>query len=417
MTAATAPRRRIGRRHFTALLSMIMALTALATDLMLPAFDDMRAAFGLPEDSSQVAAIVTTFFLGMALAQYVYGPLADRFGRKPVFYAGVGIYALGALGALLAPTLGLVLTSRLIWGIGAAGPRVISLSIVRDYYSGDEMSRTMSYIMAVFIMVPVLAPTIGAGLISVFPWQSVFAFCLVFATAVGIWAAVVLPETLAPEYRRPIDGPAIWSATREVLTNRITMGYTAAMTATFSVFVSYLATSERIFGDFYGKPTQFPFIFGAIAGLMGIAMLANARLVERIGTRRLTHLVLIGYVVASAVMILVSLAGGGPPSFWPFVVGLALLIMCHALLMPNLNTIAMLPMGHIAGTASAVIGTISLAGGAFFGSIIDGMYRDSAWPLLVGFLVSGLTALAFVAGAEGGRLVVAPRDTVTSLEG
>jgi DHA1 family bicyclomycin/chloramphenicol resistance-like MFS transporter len=394
---------------------MLMALTALATDLMLPAFDDIRAAFGLPEDSSEVAAIITTFFLGMALAQYVYGPLADRFGRKPVLYAGLGIYALGALGALLAPTLGMVLASRLVWGIGAAGPRVISISIVRDYYSGDRMSQAMSYIMAVFIMVPVLAPTIGAGLITVFPWQSVFAFCLVFVAVVGLWAAFVLPETLAPENRRPIDSSAIWATTREVLTNRITLGYTLAMTATFSVFISYLATSERIFGDFYGRPTEFPFIFGAIAGLMGIAMLTNARLVERVGTRRLTHLVLVGYVGAAAAMTVVAFVGG-PPSFWPFVVGLAVLIICHALLMPNLNTIAMLPMGHIAGTASAVTGTISMAGGAFFGSIIDGMYQDSAMPLIVGFLLSGLIALAAVAGAERGRLFVAPPDAVTSLE-
>jgi DHA1 family bicyclomycin/chloramphenicol resistance-like MFS transporter len=412
----TITTQRLGSRHFTALISMMMALTAIAIDLMLPAFDDIRAYFGLPQDATQVAQIVTTFFLGMALAQYVYGPLADRFGRKPVLYAGLGIYALGALGAMLAPSLGLVLVCRFIWGVGAAGPRVVTTSIVRDYYSGDQMARAMSYIMAVFIMVPVVAPTIGAGLISIFPWQSVFAFCLVFAAIVGTWAALVLPETLAPADRRSIDRQAIWATTREVLTNRITIGYTIAMTATFSVFISYLASSELIFGDFYGKAEQFPLIFGGIAVVMGIAMLANAQLVERVGTRRLTHVIAVGYVVASGVITTVTLAAGGRLSFWPFVACLAVLIVFHALLMPNLNTIAMLPMGHIAGTASAVIGTVSMSGGALFGSIINGMYTDSALPLIVAFLAFGVLTLAAVIWAERGRLIVAPAAGATSLE-
>jgi DHA1 family bicyclomycin/chloramphenicol resistance-like MFS transporter len=412
----TTTTRRLSNRHFTVLISMMMALTSIAIDLMLPAFDDIRAYFGLPEGATQVAQIVTTFFLGMALAQYFYGPLADRFGRKPVLYAGLGIYAFGALGALVAPTLDLVLVFRFIWGVGAAGPRVVTTSMVRDYYSGDRMSRTMSYIMAVFIMVPVVSPTIGAGLISIFPWQSVFAFCLLFATIIGIWAAFVLPETLDPADRRPIDGRAIWATTREVLTNRITIGYTIAMTMTFSVFISYLASSELIFGEFYGKAAQFPLIFGGISVVMGIAMLTNAQLVERVGTRRLTHLMAVGYVVAAAVITTVTIAAGGRLSFWPFVACLAVLIVFHAVLMPNLNTIAMLPMGHIAGTAAAVIGTVSMAGGAFLGSIINGMYTDSALPLIVGFLVFGILTLAAVTWAERGRLIVAPAAGVTSLE-
>jgi DHA1 family bicyclomycin/chloramphenicol resistance-like MFS transporter len=394
---------------------MMMALTSVAIDLMLPAFDDIRAYFGLPPEATQVAQIVTTFFLGMALAQYFYGPFADRFGRKPVLYAGLGIYALGALGALLAPSLSLVLVFRFIWGVGAAGPRMVTTSMVRDYYSGDQMARTMSYIMAVFIMVPVVSPTIGAGLISVLPWQSVFAFCLVFAAVIGIWATLVLPETLDPVDRRPIDGRAIWATTREVLTNRTTIGYTIAMTMTFSVFVSYLASSELIFGGFYGKADQFPFIFGAIAVVMGMAMLTNARLVQRVGTRRLTHIVAIGYVVAAALITTVTLAAGGRLSFWPFVGSLAILIVFHAVLMPNLNTIAMLPMGRIAGTASAVIGTVSMGGGAFFGAIINGMYTDSALPLIVAFLVFGILTLVAVAWAEHGRLIVATADSITTL--
>lgn len=416
MSTAATTERRLSNRHFTALLSMMMALTAIAIDMMLPAFDQIRASYGLAVDSTRVAQIVTVFFIGMALAQYFYGPLADRFGRKPVLYAGFAIYALGALGSLLAPSLNLVLVSRFIWGVGAAAPRVVSVSIVRDYYSGDRMARAMSYIMAVFVMVPILAPSIGAALIKVFPWQSTFAFCLVFVAVIAAWATV-LPETLAPQDRRPIEPRAIWAATLEVLSNRITMGYTLAMTAIFSVFTSYLASSERIFGDFYGRPDEFPFIFGGIAAVMGVAMVTNAQIVERVGTRRLVHMMLVGYVAASAILAAVAAVAGGHLPFWPFVLGLAVVIVFHSLLVPNLNAIAMLPMGHIAGTASAVIGTISLAIGAFLGSMIDRTYTDSAMPLLIAFLGFGVLALAVVLWAERGRLVVPPRESLASLDG
>jgi DHA1 family bicyclomycin/chloramphenicol resistance-like MFS transporter len=382
--------------------------------MMLPAFDEIRAYYGLPTDSARVAQIVTMFFIGMALAQYIYGPLADRFGRKPVLYAGFGIYALGAIGAIFAPSLGFMLASRLIWGIGAASPRVISISIVRDYYSGDRMSRAMSYIMAVFVMVPVFAPTIGAALIAVFPWQAIFVFCLVFVAIIAAWTRV-LPETLREEDRQPIEPRAIWAATRKVLSNRTTMGYTLALTAIFSVFTSYLASSERIFGDFYGRKSEFPIIFGAIAAVMGAAMLTNARLVERVGTRKLTHMVLLGYVAASIVMTGLGMAADGHPAFPTFVIGLAVLIVFHSLLVPNLNSIAMLPMGHIAGTASAVIGTISLAVGSFFGAMIDRTYTDSAMPLLLAFLGFGIVALAIVVWTERGRLIV-PAVEAISLE-
>lgn len=405
MTTATATTRRLSNRHFTALLSMMMALTAIAIDMMLPAFDEVRSYYGLPADSARVTQIVTMFFIGMALAQYIYGPLADRFGRKPVLYAGFAVYALGALGSLVAPNLELVLTSRFIWGVGAASPRVVSVSIVRDYYSGDRMSRAMSYIMAVFVMVPVFAPTIGAGLITVFPWQSVFAFCLLFVIVIAAWSTV-LPETLDKSDQRPIEPRAIWAATREVLTNRVTIGYTLAMTAIFAVFTSYLASSERIFGDFYGRPDEFPLIFGAIAAVMGAAMLTNARLVERVGTRRLTHIVMLCYIAASLILTVAASAARGHLSFWPFVAGLAVLIVFHSLLVPNLNAIAMLPMGHIAGTASAVIGTISLAIGAFCGAMIDRIYTDSAMPLIVAFFGFGLVALAMILWSERGRLAV-----------
>lgn len=405
----------LSRGHFTALLSMIMALAALGIDMVLPALDEMREHFGLAPDSSRVAQVVTAFLIGLALAQYFYGPLADRFGRKPVLYAGLLLYALGALGASVAPTLELVLVSRLIWGIGAAAPRVVSVSIVRDIYSGEEMAKAMSYILAIFIMVPVLAPSIGAALIAVFPWQSVFVFGAVTAVIVAFWARL-LPETLDPADQRPLNRAAILGATREVLTNRQALGYTLARTLTFGAFSSYLASSERIFGDIYGRPDQFPFIFGGIAAVMGAAMLTNGKLVDRIGTRRIVHAFLISYVIGGFVFWGVTAAAAGQPSFWTFVLGLAAIAFMHALLIPNFNTVAMWPMGHIAGTASAVIGTMSVAGGALIGAVIDQQYTDSVTPLVIAFAILGGLAFLMVLWAERGKLFAPPEPVPPPVE-
>jgi len=257
----------LSRGHFTALLSMIMAMGALAIDLMLPAFDEMREHFGLEPGSTRVAQTVTVFLMGMALAQLFYGPLADRFGRKPVLYLGFAIYGLGALGASLAPSLELVLLSRFIWGVGSAGPRVVAVSIVRDSFKGEQMSRAMSYIMAVFLMVPIFAPSLGAGLMTILPWQSVFAFGLVMATVMAVWARV-LPETLDPANRIAINKNAITSAVREVLTNRETFGYMMAMTMTIGVFTSYLASWERRFGAILDDAGQYRLLFGVLAAAM-----------------------------------------------------------------------------------------------------------------------------------------------------
>lgn len=403
----------LSRGHFTALLSMIMAMGALAIDLMLPAFDEMRDHFGLEPGSTRVTQTVTVFLMGMALAQLFYGPLADRFGRKPVLYLGFAIYGLGALGATLAPSLELVLLSRFIWGVGSAGPRVVAVSIVRDSYKGEQMARAMSYIMAVFLMVPIFAPSLGAGLMTVLPWQSVFAFGLVMATIMAVWARV-LPETLDPANRIAIDKNAITSAVREVLTNRETFGYMMAMTMTFGVFTSYLASSERIFGEIFDYAGQFPLIFGGLAAAMGLAMLLNATLIERVGAKRMVHVVLIAYTIGAGVLWIITDAADGNPSFPVFLVGLAGMLSLHALLIPNFNTIAMLPMGHIAGTASAVIGTISLAGGAFLGSLIDRQYEDTVTPLVVAFALLGLAAFGFVLWAERGKLFAGPEGTVES---
>lgn len=386
---------RIGRRELLALLSLTMALTALSIDLMLPAFGEIRAAFGMEPDSSDVAAMVTVFMIGLASVQLLYGPFSDRFGRKPMLYAGFALYALGAAGAALAPSFGLLLLSRFLWGVGAAGPRVIGLAIVRDTHQGDQMARAMSFIMAVFILVPVLAPSVGAAILSFAPWRAVFWFCVIYLVGMALWV-LRLPETLDPNDRIELRLDGVRRALRLVVSQRAAMAYTVAMTLLFSAFVSYLATSELIVDDVFDLADRFPLIFGGLAAVMGVGVLGNASIVGRFGSRRIVGWVLPAYVAAAAGLVAMTLAADGTPAFWVFVPSLGFILCMHALLIPNLNALAMEPMGRVAGTASALIGTAQLGGGALLGSFIDRAYDGTVTPLAVGLLLCAALALVVV---------------------
>ncbi|NQV05694.1 multidrug effflux MFS transporter [bacterium] len=374
-------------------VSGVIALTALSIDLMLPAFGEIRASFDLAPDSNATAAIVTSFMIGLSIAQIGYGPLADRFGRKPVLYLGMIIYAIGAAGAALAPTFGFLLASRVLWGIGSAGPRVIAISIIRDTYSGDRMARAMSYIMAVFIMVPVVAPSIGAAITSFSGWRMVFWFCVAYVAFVALWS-IRIPETLNPDSVVPLKVADFLRSMRFILGNRTTVGNTAAMTVLFGILVSYLATSELIFDEVFDRGDQFPIIFGGLAAVMGVAMLANARLVDRLGTGRIVTWVLRSYIGVGTVMVALALASDGRPGFWPFAVLMSVLLSLYAVLVPNMNTLAMDPMAPVAGTASALIGTAQTGIGAILGSIIDSFYDGTITPFAIAILISAIVAVA-----------------------
>jgi DHA1 family bicyclomycin/chloramphenicol resistance-like MFS transporter len=404
----------LGRVEFTALLAMSMALAALGIDMMLPVFPDIRASLGLAEDSNAVAGLITAYFVGLASGQLVYGPLADRFGRRFALYLGYTIYALGALGAVLAPTLELLLVTRLVWGLGASGPRVVTLAVIRDRYDGELMSRAMSFVMAVFVLVPVLAPTLGALIASVASWRWVFGACVVAVAVMAVWATR-LPETLREEHRRPLRFRPLVAGARIVVSDRRTVGYSLAMTSLYGVFTSYIASSEIVFAEVFDAGDTFPLIFGGIAGLMGLAMLANAAVVRRVGTRRLAHGVLMAYLAGAVVLVAVVTVADGRPSLGVFLPLLAVMVVGHALLIPNLNTIAMQPMAAVAGTASSVIGAVQIGVGAALGSLLDRAFDGTVGPLSLGFLGYGVLALALVLWAERGRLFqplvrAAPRD-------
>ena len=381
----------MGRIELTLVISAIMALTALGIDLLLPAFDELRDAFGLAEGSNEIARSITVFFLGLALGQLFYGPFTDRFGRKPVLAVGLAIYLIGAAASALAPSLGWLFAARFVWGVGAAGTRVIALSIVRDTYEGEEMAQAMSYIMAVFILVPIVAPSLGAAVLAVASWEWVFWSCAALAVVVWLWSRR-LDETLAEEHRQPLDVGRIGLALKRVATTRLTAGYTLAQTFLLGAFTSYLASSELLVDEVFGRKDQFPVIFGAVAVVLGAASFLNARIVRHLGMRATISAALVGYVTGSIVLLALALAADGRPGFWAFYSVLALTGGCYMLMVPNMNAIAMGPVGDIAGTAAAAIGSVSMGLGALLGSVVDANTTDTVTPLAVAFLLAGLTA-------------------------
>jgi MFS transporter, DHA1 family, multidrug resistance protein len=385
--------------EFTVMISMIMAIVALAIDMMLPAFGEIRKGFSLADDSNQLAPIVTFFFIGLAIGQPVWGPLSDALGRKRILYWGLAVYVVGAIGAVWAPSLEILFLFRFLGGLGAAGPRVVALSVVRDVYEGEAMARALSFIMAVFLLVPIIAPTVGAALLEVGRWQTIFWVMAVFGIAVGVWS-IRLPETLARADRIPLEFARLRRAASMVLSTRTTMGFTLAQTAMFGFFTSYLASSQLIIDDVFDLGTWFPVIFAGSAALIGVAILMNTYWLTRFGLRRVIRTVTAGHLAASLTFMMIIVVSDGTPSFAAFAIGFVPISLTYAMLIPNLNSAALVPMGAIAGTASAVIGATTLLGGSIIGSLVDRAYDGSVFPFGIAAGVLGIVAFALATWAQ-----------------
>ncbi|MFT4657335.1 MAG: DHA1 family bicyclomycin/chloramphenicol resistance-like MFS transporter [Candidatus Aldehydirespiratoraceae bacterium] len=382
-TTRTEREYRMKPRELLTIISAIMALMALGIDLMLPAFDDIREAFDLGEGSPETGKVITVFFMGLAVAQLVWGPLADRFGRKPVLYAGTAIYIVGAIGSALAPTFELLLLSRFVWGIGAAGSRVVATAIIRDRFEGTAMAKAMSQIMAVFMLVPILAPTLGTAIIALFPWRGVFWFCAIWAVFIMVWS-LRMRESLDPANRRPMRVGATMQSYAEVARTRVTAGYSISTIFLQGVFTSYLASSELLITEVFDREAQFPYIFGAVAVLFAAGAVLNGRVVGLIGIHRLVNGVFGVLIPLTLLSVAISVTANGQPNFWVFMPVLALTLGSFMFLMPNLNTAALTPVGHLAGTASALSGALRLGGGAVLGTLVSGQVSGSTTPFSIG---------------------------------
>ena len=400
--ARSSPHPGIGFREFVALVAGLMALNALTVDVMLPALPAIGAALDVARANDR-QLVLGVYLAGFGAAQLVWGPLADRFGRKATLLAGLGLYAAASVGAALAPSFAALLAARLAQGLAAASTRVVALAVVRDCYAGRAMGRVMSLVMMVFMIVPVLAPGIGQLILLVAPWRWMFGLLLVGGGVMLWWVSRRLPETLHPEHRRPLRLGSLLAAYREALTTRITCGYMLALGVVFGALFAFLTSAQQVLQEVFGLGLWFTVAFAGIAGLMSVASFTNARLVARLGMRRLGHAALVGFTALSAVQF--ALAAAGVEVFVVFFVLQAAIFFLFGFIGANFNALAMDPMGHIAGTAAALVGATQMLVGAGLGSLVGQAYDGTAVPLTAGFALLGLATLAIVAVTERGRLM------------
>nr|WP_193227860.1 multidrug effflux MFS transporter [Aureimonas psammosilenae] len=395
--------------EFVTIVASLMALNAAAIDILIPALQQIGATLGVATENERQLAI-SSYVLGFGAAQIVYGPLSDRFGRRPILFVGLAIYTAASIGAAFSPTFGTLLFFRAVQGIGAAATRVLAVSIVRDCFGGARMASVMSLIMMVFMTIPVIAPNIGVAIMTFGSWQEIFILNGLFAALVTLWAYLRLPETLHPEDRRDLTPRRTIEAFRIVLTNRRTLGYSVATAFILGGLFGFINQAEQIYTQVFGIGPLFTLYFSASALFMAAASLTNSRLVERLGMRRLSHGALCIFVVLSALQFLVTLVFGTPP-FGVFLVLTILSFGMFGFIFTNFNALALDPLGHVAGTASSVLGCVQTLGGGLLGALIGHFYDGSVTPLFGGFLVLSLGALLCVVWAEGGRLFARPGES------
>ena len=391
----------MGFKQFVGLIAALMAINALAIDSMLPALPQIASSVGISSGNGQ-QWIVTAYLLGFGVAQIVYGPLADRFGRKRPLLVGLVIYVVFSIIAASATSFEMLLFARVLQGVGSAATRVLAVSIVRDSYAGSQMARVMSLAFIVFLAVPILAPSIGQLIMLVVPWRGIFGALALFGAIVITWTVIKLPETLHPGDRLPIEVGRITKAFRVTVTTRSAIGYMLAMTCMLGGLFGFINSAQQIFADVFHQPKLFTVIFAGIAGFMALASLVNARVVGRLGTRPVSHSALVFYISAALLHVLV--ASLGFETIWSFAVFQAAMLFGFGLVVSNFGALAMEPLGHIAGTASSVQGFVSTAGGALLGFYVGQHFNGTTVPLALGFFCYGLVALLLVIWAERGRL-------------
>jgi len=390
----------LGFPEFIALVAAIMSTQALAVDAMLPALPRIVHELHVP-NPNHGQWVVTTYVAGIGLGQLFWGVASDRFGRRPILLIGLALYVIAAALCGMAESFRALLLWRFVHGLAAAS-MVLSRSVVRDLYAGRPMARVLSLTFVVFLMVPVIAPTLGALILKIAPWRAVFRLFAAFAGFVGLWTYMRLPETLHPEYRLALAPGKILAAYRAVLWNRIPLCYSLAVMLLIGALISYVSMMPQIFGSVFHHASWMPTMFALCAGSMGIASLLNSRIVEHYGMRRISHLALMCYLAATAVHLAVALMGF--ESVTSFVVLQSLSMGSFALVAPNFGALAMEPLGAVAGVGASVQGFVTTCGGAVVASAIGRQFADSTVALTGGALVCGLLCLLVVLIGERGHL-------------
>lgn len=394
---ATEPRLPLAFPEFITLMALLMCITALSIDIMLPSLPEIAASLAV-SDASHLPYIISAYMGGLAFGQIVWGPLADKWGRKPPLLMGLGVFAVATVIAIFSTSFPALIAARVLQGFGGAAGRVVAMAIVRDIFAGRQMARVMSIVMMVFILVPILAPAVGQIIVIYGTWRWVFSVLLLVSLTGMAWAGLRLAETRVP----PQAGAPPMTLARAfgiVTGTRITMGYMIASGFLFGCLVAYISSAQQVFAGAYGLGKLFPFAFGGVACAMAAASFTNSRLVQRVGMRRLSHSALCGFLVVSGLLALASTQRPLPLAV--ALGGIGLCFFLYGMVLSNFNAIAMHPVGQAAGMAASLIGSYTTAVGALLGTIIARQYNGSAMPLLAGFAILAFCALLTVFLTEG----------------
>jgi DHA1 family bicyclomycin/chloramphenicol resistance-like MFS transporter len=387
------PTKRISQGEFIALTAALFAMVAISIDAMLPALPQIAGTLS-PDAPNRAQLVITSFVFGMGLGTLFVGPLSDSYGRKPVIYAGAGLYALTALACYFANSLDTLLIARVLQGMSVAAARVVSMAIMRDQFKGREMAKIMSFVMMVFIMVPAVAPLMGQGIIALAGWQSIFLVYILIVAVIMLWFGFRQHETLAVEHRRPLDFRVLVAATKELFTHRIVVISIAAQTLTMAALFASLSSMQGIFEQRFDRAESFPLWFAFIALGSASGSIINSRVVMRLGMR---PVIMAAYasVLGLTLLLLVLIATGTMPEVLAFplhIIWSIGLFSMMSMTMGNLNALAMEPVGHIAGLAASVITSVATIGSVVLAVPVGLMFDGTALPLMAGVAV-------FVAGA------------------
>ena len=385
----------------TTMLAGLMALNAFAIDAMIPALPAIGDSLNVAQENHR-QLVVVAYMMGFGSTQLVWGPLADRFGRKPVLATGIALYAVFALLAAVAGSFTLLIAARVLQGASAAVTRVLVVAMVRDLFQGEAMARMMSLVFMVFMVVPVLAPSIGQGILLFAPWRAIFLVLAAYGLLMLAWSWVRLPETLHPEYRRSLAWRDMASAAWATIKDKQSRGYTLALAITFGGLTAYIASIQQIVFDAFQQPDAIGLAFAGVAAPMAVASWANSKVVGRYGLRFVGHGGMVAFTLVTLVHALIGASGGETLAIFVIFQGLAM--ACFAFTSSNMGTLAMEHMGPIAGTASSVQGVVGTIGGAVIGLLIGQAFDGTAQPFLWGMAGCAAISLVIVLLTEPKRL-------------
>lgn len=385
-------------------MACMMSLVALSIDAIMPAMSSISTALELSE-TQDIQLVISLVLLGQGFGQLLFGPLSDTFGRKPLIYAGYAVFLTATVVCMYTTTFEALLVARFMQGFGLAAPRVLTTAIIRDKYAGPRMAQVMSFIMVFFILVPMIAPLMGQAILLFAPWQAIFTAMLLFGVFSLVWFAIRQPETLAAEHRKALKLSVFLNTAKDVFTTPVSMAYTVAAGILSGSFIAYLASAQQIFGEQYGLGEGFALYFSGMALVYGIASFFNGKMVVKKGMQ---YLVFRAFAVLVAVslcfMPVVIWQDYMPPLIWTtiyFVVAFA----CVGVLFGNLNSLAMEPLGHLAGFGAAVVGAVSTLVAVTIALIIGSLYDATMWPLTLGFCGCSLAAAVVVFAIEKYRTI------------